>query len=339
MTPPPHTQSLDWNRLGWIEEVGAWIDAELYRFRLQLTAPIEQSHIRPWSTVLRVPTSAGALFFKATSPATGYEPALTQVLAVRQPECSPEVLAIEAERGWLLMRSSGDMLRTLIDGPEAAERHWSRALPRYAELQIELAELAPELLTLGVPDRRLAALTTAFEALLANDQPLRVGQPAGLTGSDLEQLRQLVQRVARQCAVVHAFGIPETLHHDDFHDGNVFNQDGRYIFADWAESAVAHPFFSLVVALRSIAYRAEVPADDPLISQLRDCYLEPWRRFWSEADLLELVELTRPLGVLCRAMTWAAAVSVLSGAEREEYADALPGWLSELLDLEASLAR
>lgn len=339
LTPPPHTQTLDWTRPGWIEEVRTWIDAELHRFRLQLTAPIEQSHIRPWSTVLRVPTNAGVLFFKATSPATGYEPALTQALALRQPECSPDVLAVEAERGWLLMRSSGVMLRTLIDGPEAAEKHWSRALPRYAELQMEMAVRTSDLLALGMPDRRSAALPIAFEALLADDDLLLVGQPNGLTPHDLERLRQLQPRVARQCELVSQFGVPETLHHDDFHDGNVFYQDGRYIFADWAESAVAHPFFSLVVALRSIAYRAEVLADDPLISRLRDCYLEPWQPYASRAELLDLAERTRPLGVLCRALTWASAIGVLSGAERDQNGDAVPGWLGELLSLEASLAR
>jgi aminoglycoside phosphotransferase (APT) family kinase protein len=133
------------------------------------------------------------------------------------------------------------------------------------------------------------------------------------------------------------FAVPETLHHDDFHDGNVFYRDGRYIFADWAESAVAHPFFSLVVALRSIAYRAEVAEDDLLISRLRDSYLEPWHRFASRAELLELADLTRPLGALCRALTWAAAVSVLRGAERTEHADAVPGWLGVLLEMDGLL--
>jgi hypothetical protein len=52
---------------------------------------------------------------------------------------------------------------------------------------------------------------------------------------------------------------------------------------------------------------------------------------------LTLVELTRPLGALCRSLTWAAAVSVLAGAERAEHSDAVPGWLGVLLDLEGSL--
>lgn len=332
-----HSGPAAWTQPGWFDVARAWIDTELARLGFRLSGQIEQPHIRPWSTVLRVPTNIGVLYFKATSPATSYEPTLTQALARWRPDCTPDVLATELERGWLLMRSSGVMLRTLIDSPGAAERHWERALPLYAELQIELAGRTHELQALGVPDRRLAALPAAFDTLLADTDLLRVGLTDGLDQSELERLHELKPRILRQCERVSELGVPESLHHDDFHDGNVFFQDGRYVFADWAESAVAHPFFSLVVALRSIAYRTEVSEDDPLISRLRDCYLEPWQRYASRAELLELAERTRPLGAFCRALTWAVAVSCLDGTEREEYADAVPGWLGELLVLKALL--
>jgi hypothetical protein len=46
------------------------------------------------------------------------------------------------------------MLRDAIR-PTRDIRPWLPVLPRYAELQIEMAEHVPELLALGVPDRRL----------------------------------------------------------------------------------------------------------------------------------------------------------------------------------------
>src|SRR3954454_12672731 len=71
---------LPWTQPGWREQAEAWVHAELTRRGIRVDGEIEQPHLRPWSTVLRVPTSAGDYFFKATSPLLAHEPALTQWL-------------------------------------------------------------------------------------------------------------------------------------------------------------------------------------------------------------------------------------------------------------------
>jgi hypothetical protein len=48
---------------------------------------------RPWSVVLRVPTTAGACYGKAVAPALAHEVALTAALARWRPDCLPAVLA------------------------------------------------------------------------------------------------------------------------------------------------------------------------------------------------------------------------------------------------------
>ena len=52
----------------------------------------------------------------------------------------------------------------------------------------------------------------------------------------------LAPRFAELCERLAGYGVPETLHHDDFHDANIFVCGDRYTFADWGESCVAHPF-------------------------------------------------------------------------------------------------
>ncbi len=83
--------------------------------------------------------------------------------------------------------------------------------------------------------------------------------------------------------------MPETLHHDAFHGGNIFVRDGRYTFAVWGESCAAHPFFTLVVTLRSIVYRLELAEGSPELAGLRDACLEPWTHYASR----------EPAGGLC----------------------------------------
>src|SRR5512144_1760084 len=95
-TPP-------WSEPGWLEEASAWIRTELERQGMHLNGPIEQPHVRPWSTVLRVPTDRGALFFKASGRLLANEPALVPVLSRFRCDCVLPVLGVDVERGWMLI--------------------------------------------------------------------------------------------------------------------------------------------------------------------------------------------------------------------------------------------
>jgi hypothetical protein len=328
-------QELPWTATSWFEQVSAWIQAELTLRHITITGSIAQPHIRPWSTVLRVPSSVGDLYFKATAPALAHEPALTQALARWRPDCMPQLVAADLDRGWLLMRDAGVPLRSLI--PSVVElNRWHAVLTMYAELQIEMAGRTTELLACGTLDRRLATLPTQYEQLLADRDALLIDQTDGLSADEYQRLLDLRPQVATLCRHLAQYHLPETLHHDDFHDANIFVHDDRIIISDWGESCVAHPFFSLLVTLRSIAYRLNLEAPAAELAQLRDMYLAAWARFESRERLLEAFSLAQRLAMLCRAMTWYRVVSSLDERSKAEYADAVPGWLQEFLNAELS---
>ncbi|HLE27727.1 MAG TPA: phosphotransferase [Anaerolineales bacterium] len=329
--PPP------WTQPGWLEQASAWIHAELERQGIRVSGPIVQSHVRPWSTVLRAPTTEGDIYFKAAMPALAHEPGLTQALARWRPDCLPEVLAADPERGWMLMADFGATLRSHIQSAQDLW-HWHRVLPRYAEMQIEMAGRLPELLALGALDRRLTTLPEQYERMLTDVEVLRIDLPQGLTAEEHRRLREHAPTFAATCAQLASYRLPETLHHDDFHDGNVFVRQGRYIFSDWAESCAAHPFFTLLVTLRSITYRLKLEEGSREVTQLRDLYLEPWTRYESRANLLMAFELGQRVAMVCRALTWRRVVAALDAPFRIEHADAVPGWLQDFLSAEAEAA-
>src|SRR5439155_24386355 len=98
---------------------------------LEPTATVEEEHVRPWSTVLRLETAEGDLYLKQCAPVQAFEVPLTVALAARWPDRVPEVVAAEVERAWLLLRDGGTRLReggTLESFP--------RALELYGELQL-----------------------------------------------------------------------------------------------------------------------------------------------------------------------------------------------------------
>jgi hypothetical protein len=320
-----------WSQPDWLETASAWIHTTLTRQQIAVTGPIEQPHIRPWSTVLRVPTSAGDLYFKANVPMLAHEPALTEALARWRPDCMLQLVATDLDRGWLLMRDAGVTLRSQIQSAEELTR-WHSVLTTYANVQIELSDRCDELLALGTLDRRLSVLPQQYAQLLSDTQSLRIDLPDGLTADEYQRLRELTPQFAALCEQLAQYRIPETLHHDDFHDANIFVGDDRAVFADWAESCVAHPFFTLLVMLRTTAYRLKLADTAPELIRLRDIYLEQWTRFESRECLLAAFQIARRVAMICRALTWYRVVSHLPEPFKTEYSDTVPGWLQEFLN-------
>ncbi len=306
-----------WSDSTWLESAHGWIQAELEHLRLEPAGPIEQPHVRPWSTVLRVPTSGGPVWFKANMGALSHEAAVVTVLGRRQPDVVPELLAADLTSGWMLMRDGGTRMRDLDGGLS----HWEGMLTRYAELQIDAAEARDELLGHAVPDRLLAVFPELYEELLDDPVALGEGLPEALTTEDVRRLRGRLPQVRAMCEQLEALGIPETIQHDDLHDANVFVRDGRYLFFDWGDSCITHPFLTMTVTLHGVIARLLDPeggAGD--VSRYRDAYLEPFTRFAPRQQLVDASPAAVDLGVICRGLSWLLVVRELESPHRDEWA-------------------
>jgi hypothetical protein len=330
---------LPWQDPDWRIQAYEWIQAETARRSIRITDDIQQPHRYPWSTVLLVPTSEGRLFFKATAPETIYEAALTQKLAEWRPNCLPELVAVDPVRGWMLMRDGGEQLRQSIRPAEDIEP-WAPVILRYAELQIELAKHVPEILALGIPDHRPAVLPPLYSWMLADEESMMIDQEKGLTSAEFQQLRELDSHFQQICATLAAIGIPDSLNHGDFHDGNVLLRNGRITFFDWGDASVTHPFVSLRTFFVSIEISLKL--DDysftPEMAALLDRYLEPWLKYASREGLLNAYRLSKPVASIAKALAWHQTISRLDGSLREQYAWIVPELMKEFLVQEKRLS-
>ena len=332
---PMQPGELPWDQPGWMAEVTAWIEHQLAALGWRIDGPVEVVHQRAWSTFLQAPTNHGIVYFKAPEPSSVFEAALTEALAGWRPDCTVSVLATDTQRGWLLSADSGVTLRSLTRSPDQIE-HWLKILPIYAELQIELANRVPEVLAMGAPDHRPASLPRLFAQLLKDNENLRIGQNPGLTPQEYGQLRDLRPHFAAQCEELVAYGLPDTVAHEEVTEVNVIARDGRYIFTDWADSSVSHPFVSMLVTQRSIAHWVKLDENGSELVRLRDVYLEPWTAYAARADLLAAFDLAHRIGMVVRALSWNAGTGSLAMKHKEPYADAVPEWLQDYLAAEAS---
>jgi hypothetical protein len=333
-----HSNPLPWQDPAWMQQAHAWIHSEAARQSIQITGDIEQPHLYPWSTVLVVPTGEGRLFFKATAPETIYEVALTEKLAGWIPDCMPELVAVDAARGWMLMRDSGEQLRRSIRLARDV-KPWVPILPRYAEVQIELVERVPEISALGIPDYRLAVLPTLYSGLLADEERLMVDQEKGLSSSEFLQLKEKASRFGQICSDLAAFGIPETLNQCDFHDGNVLIKNGHVTFFDWGDVSITHPFVSLRTFFVSIEISLQLDeyAFTPEMQALLNIYLEQWQRFASREELAAAYGLSKPVASIVKALLWHGTITKMEKSVRQEYVRIIPELLREFLYHERTL--
>jgi hypothetical protein len=325
-------ERLLWIQPAWLAEATAWIRARLDELGLEPTGEIEQPHVRWSSTVLRVPTADGDLWFKANAPPHAFEARLVEILHGIRPGRVPELVATDADRGWLLMRHGGERLRELVR-TTADLGHWDELLPAYAELQLAAAARVDELLAAGVPDERLAALPEHVARLVDDREACMVGRGNGLSPGDYVHLRGLMPEYAAMCERLAAHGIPETIQHDDLHDGNVLVRGGRHLVFDWGDSCVSHPFHSLVVTMRALVHRLDLAPGGPEVLRLRDAYLEPFGAHGSREELTAAAELAHFTGTAARSLSWYRFVYAREPEFRLDDEDAVPYGLRRLLDL------
>jgi hypothetical protein len=290
MSSPDSRPSPDgrWRDPEFVRSAHAWIDAQLDRLRIARSGSIEQPHVYAWSTVMRVPTVRGDVWFKANTDVLRHEAAVASLLSEQSPDLVAAPLAVDRATGWMLMSDAGRRLRDLIPEERSLSR-WLAVLPRYAELQIAFSDRVDELLALGVPDMRLAVLPEKYERLVAE--------------ADVEQrFVDATAHVRSLCDRLGAYGIAETIQHDDLHDGQVFVGDDAELVMDWGDACVSHPFFTLSVTLEGvIAWGIDDEEDSEDITPYRDAYLGPFAAKY-DVDLRAAVDLALRLGWACRAV-------------------------------------
>jgi hypothetical protein len=319
-----------WSSSEWFDAVDAWARNILDQGGLHITDASEQMRIRPWSAVLRIPTDHGNVYFKANLPVQRHEPALAAVLFRHYPNLTLKPIAIDAERGWMLMPDGGSTLRSRFR-VDRDLTPWRTILPLFAQLQVDLAQRGDILSGAAVPDCRLGTLSERYAELLEDVSILGIDQPGGLTAKEYESLCSRSPEFTVACALLAEYGLPETLQHGDLNDSNIFASNSAYRFFDWGDSTISHPFFSMVVALRTIAWISELPLNHPEILELRDLYLAPFASFLPQDALQQAFALAFRIGTLCQPLTWQSLLNSLPESAIAEYAFMLPRCLKEFL--------
>lgn len=282
-----------WTDDAWIAGAHRWIDERLGELGLRRTGDVEQPHVAPWSTVMKVPVGEESVFFKANTDALRHEAAIVRRLAARMPDRVPPLLAVDEDTGWMLMADAGETLRIVVPRERSLDR-WLDALGLYAEAQLAMTDSVEDLLAVGVPDLRLDVLPDKYAALM------------DLIGAE-QRFRDALPWVKELADELASHGIAETLQHDDLHDGQVFVQSGqhgeRHLLMDWGDSCISHPFFTLSVTIEGvIAWGLDDEENSVDTTPFLEAYLAPYAAAYPHVDLVAAARTATRLGWAARAV-------------------------------------
>lgn len=303
-------------RPGWRQEAEGWIHTQLTEHGYTVTGPITQ--IKNWflSSILCAPTNRGKVYFKMTngSPLMVNEAQVTQALAQLFPAVMPEPLAIEPTQDWMLLADFGQEI-----GWEAPVEVREAVLEAFGRLQMTTASRLDELFALGCIDRRLPKLADQIDSLLTD--------PAMLAYVDAQQQAQLqgaAPLLKALCARLDHYHVPATLMHGDMHMSNVAARGDGYLFFDWSDACITHPFLDMIGILHE---------PDPLLqNRLRDRYLAVWTAYEPMARLLEMWQLAYPLCALHQAISYQYIIHHAEDACKYEMDWAMPVWFGKILE-------
>jgi hypothetical protein len=267
-----------WALPGWYTQVESWIADQISRLGRGAIHNIQP--VKSWSIscVLKVITESGIIYFKSARdlPLFANEGVVLTCLADLYPGRVPLPIAVQPEQGWMLLEDFGDVPDDLVLAEQA------RLMQDFARLQIDSAQKVDALLAAGCKDRRLDILLSQIDPLL-NDE-LALGQ---LTLDEREMLQQAPPRLRELMIELFSLPIPYAILHGDLHAGNAIPHQASFLYFDWTDAAISHPFFDMIHIFRE--------ENEAQKTALQEAYLGPWETSYSRVDVHRAWELASAL--------------------------------------------
>jgi Phosphotransferase enzyme family len=305
----PADNSRPFLRLGWFEELQAWVEDVSRPLGVKLTGKFSQFNASPSFSLFRFETSSVPLWFKAVGVPNQHEFPITIALSRLATKYLPATIATRpAWRGWL-MKDAGTPLSEIV--PTLDE--WRQVATDLAGLQIESIPRSQELLSAGTKDLRTPMLLNLVDPFLDTMDTLMRQQlkpsPPPLSS---EELFQLGVRLKDVLAAIDQIGFPATLGHSDFNLGNVLWTGNASVFIDWAEAHFGHPFFTFEYLLSQL--RRDRPDVALFEDFIRTAYTQPWKYIVSAQSIAD----TLAFSPLVATFAYAVAQDACSSRESED---------------------
>lgn len=271
-----------WERCEWYKNAAEWMTEVLEsQCGASLTEAIIYEHSSSLGAILQANTTQGKFFLRCHATLMD-DASRTKYLAQAVPDFVPPPVAVDVPRRMMITRDYGEALAPLCLPTKAKER----VTGSYVHLQRKLSTKCDELVAAGFPDFRVSVLQNELDHVLTNAAFLKCEQIHASTraAEQFRYFRANVNLYKEALRKLEELPIPSTVTHNNLGFSNVYEakESGSYIFVDWADGFVSHPFISNVFGLDE------------------DQLLREWRRYATSKELLELLRVGQKFFSLVR---------------------------------------
>jgi hypothetical protein len=279
------------SRIGWIEEVEAWVAASLGRATRTINGDIDQYNASGHFALVRFSESYGAsVWFKAVGVPNQHEYDVTSTIAECVGEYLPTILAMRSDWSAWLMKDEGRDLDPCND--EQVEK----AVDGLAKLQKASIPHIERFRSSGCIDQNLNVLRASVTPIINYlDKAMSQQTSKRVAPLSSRRLYELEAILHFACERMGTFRLPDTLIHNDINPGNILIDGERCFFIDWAEGHVGNPFFTYQ------QLKAHLFRDDPNGSRaehFEQLYRRHWRDCLSDSDLDHIFAIAPALAIL-----------------------------------------
>lgn len=245
-----------WQRPGWFQMATSWMVHQLLtKCDAALTENIIQMRSSHLGVILKAETTKGRFFLKCTSD-SGNDAAYTETLARLSPSYVNSPISVDIERQLLLTADYGEIL----DPCDFAEEKRCFLTSCYAQFQMDAMASVDELIFAGFPDMRVCKLIEHVD-MLVSSAVFHSLQKVDETGHDeVQMFRSTKQEIKAELKKLEqALSLRPTVTHNDLWCSNIYwNHDkGNYMFFDFVDSYISHPFASYIGVLNEKQYVKE----------------------------------------------------------------------------------
>jgi hypothetical protein len=256
-----------------------------------------------------------------------FEVALYGLLERVAPKWILPPIAIDTERGWVVLPDGGSALGEGLSADRLVDALVA-VLPLYGQFQRDLMPHVKSLLSVGVTDMRAAIMPRRFDEAMAAVENYVARNAA--EKNTYRRVLDMRETFVEWCERLGAATVAPSLDHNDLHSRNIFMVNGIPRFYDWGDSVVAHPFASMLVGLGALGRQFD--QDGREVRRARDAYLEAFGDLAPRAELVAELELAVRVSKVARALVWQRALSdepgEFAGAPLRHLAALGNGWLA-----------
>jgi hypothetical protein len=276
----------EWAQFNWYNDLTKYLNNIFEDYE------IEQVKTSSLSTVIKIKADKN-YYLKKVPSFFHHELTITNYLSTAYPQNVPEIIKIDKANSILITE---EIALPLLEKSNEIEV-WINALNEYAKMQLKEICNVNDLISLGIPDRRLERLLTQIDIITNHIAIVATNKEYSLTKSEIEEWNILVPKMRR--SIISQKGLmPETIEHGDFYLANIASDKEGAVFFDFTDISVTHPFFSLITFL------SECEFSEGQKEFLIEAYLSNFSKFYELTKLRKIYEEVSRIGEIHLAYTY-----------------------------------